>query len=169
MKPINPHDSMRGHFFWNLYDEIAKDKRIILICVDLGYGAADAIRQDFPEQFIQTPASEQAAMGIAVGLALQGKIPLVYSITPFLVWRPAETIRLYLNHENVNVKLVGSGRNDDYGDDGYSHDATDTEDLLNNWENIQQFWARDGEDIKNWMHEFLYNGKPSFISLKRKW
>lgn len=169
MKPDKPHDSMRGHFAWHLYDEMQANKDIVLICLGLGYGMFDAIRNDMPEQFFEVGASEQAGMGIAVGLALEGKIPLVYSITPFLLWRAAETIRLYLNHESIPVKLVGSGRDTDYEHDGFSHDATDANDLLRLWPNIETYWPTDKLDIALYMVAILNNKKPSFISLRRKW
>src|SRR5687768_10786753 len=108
---------------------------IFFITADLGYGLADDIRKDFPGRFINTGAAEQAAMGIAVGLAMSGKIPFVYSITPFLLWRAAETIRLYVNRESVPVKMVGCGRDSDYEHDGFSHYAGDDVSLLRGFRN----------------------------------
>ena len=40
-------------------------------------------------------------MGMATGLALENKIPVVYSITPFIIYRPFEFIRNYLDHEKI--------------------------------------------------------------------
>lgn len=169
VRSLQPHNSMRGHFAWYLYDFIKDDPNIVLICVDLGYGMMDAIRDDFPDQVIITPASEQSAMGVAVGLALSGKIPLIYSITPFILWRCSETIRLYVNAENIPVKIVGSGRDMDYAHDGFSHDATDASELLKIFSNIVEYWPISKESLERDMKEMIYNKKPSFISLKRNW
>jgi transketolase len=46
---------------------------------------------------------------------------VVYSITPFVLYRPFEWIRNYLDHEKIPVKLVGGGRDKDYGYLGFSH------------------------------------------------
>ncbi|MDO8657799.1 MAG: hypothetical protein Q7K55_03600, partial [Candidatus Levybacteria bacterium] len=108
------HDSMRGWFAYDLYNHMAKNENIWIITGDLGYKLFDYIRRDFPERFINTGAAEQAMIGIAIGLALDGKIPFVYSITTFLLYRPFETIRNYINYEKIPVKLIGSGRNKDY-------------------------------------------------------
>jgi transketolase C-terminal domain/subunit len=54
-------------------------------------------------------------MGTAVGMAMEGKIPIVYSITPFAIYRPFELIRNYLSHEQIPVKIVGGGRDKQYG------------------------------------------------------
>jgi|SRR3990167_2046593 len=158
---------MRRTFARELLEKAKENKDIFLITADLGYGMWDEFRDALPNQFYNIGASEQAGMGIAVGLALRGKIPFVYSITPFLLWRPAETIRLYLNHEKIPVKLIGSGRDKDYKKDGISHDSTDVRELLAAWSNIVQFWPEDKEEIPNIVNELINNKKPSFLSLRR--
>jgi transketolase len=159
---------MRRQFADLLYEKMKTNKDIWLVTGDLGYKMWDNIREDFPDRFINAGTSEQAMMGVAVGLAMQGKIPFIYSITPFLLWRPAETIRLYLNHENCPIKLVGGGRDKDYKDDGFSHDARDITWLLNCWPNIKQFWPREDKCVTSeWLDEIINNNFPSFISLRR--
>jgi transketolase len=106
-------------------------------------------------------------VGIAVGLALKGKIPFVHSMTPFVLYRPFEWIRNYIDHESIPVKLVGSGRDRDYKDDSFTHECEDAKYLLDGWKNIVQFWPQEKEDVEAMVHEMVTNGKPSFISLKR--
>jgi len=96
-----------------------------------------------------------------------GKTPFFYSITPFLIYRCFETIRTYINHERINVKLVGSGRNDDYKHDGFSHDATDVESFLDQFGNINQYHPDTKEGIPGVLEEMLKSPNPGFISLRR--
>jgi len=168
MKPTKPHESQRGYFAWYLYDLMVQNKDIVLITCDLGFKQFDAIRDDFPDRFFNVGASEQAGMDIAVGLALSNKIPFIYSITPFLLWRTAESIRIYLNHESIPVKMVGAGRDHDYEKDGFTHDAKDALDLLAMFKNIVSFWPQEKEGIKFSLEEMVGNSKPCFLSLKRK-
>src|SRR3990167_5924344 len=111
---MKKHDSMRGWFAYELYHKMLENDKIWLIVGDLGYGMFDKIREDFPDRFINTGAAETSMMNIACGLALEGKIPFVYSITTFLLFRPFEVLRTYVNHEKIPIKLVGSGRDKDY-------------------------------------------------------
>lgn len=153
---------MRRQFAKDLYELMKKDKNIILITADLGYGMLDRIRNELPEQFYNVGAAEQAMVGIAVGMALSGKIPICYSITPFLIFRPMEIIRLYLNHESIPVILVSSGRGKDYSNDGISHDATDHE-IMKQFKNINFLVPEDKFDLT----EIIYSGKPTYLNLRR--
>lgn len=162
------HDSQRGHFAFELYKHMAKNDKIYLISCDLGYGMFDAHREDFPDRFIQAGASEQAAMGIAVGLALQGKTPFIYSITTFLIYRPFEWIRNYLNEEGVAVRLIGSGRDKDYEIDGFSHDCSDIANcMLLLFRQINAWYPQDKAEIIGITETMIKSNRPSFISLRR--
>ena len=100
---------MRKDFSELLHVEMAKNKDIVLLTGDLGYGLWDRIRIDYPDQFYNVGSSEQLMLGAATGLAMEKKIPVVYSITPFLLYRPFEIIRNYLDHDKIPVKLLRSG------------------------------------------------------------
>ena len=152
---------MRKQFFKQLFELMAADDRVFFITGDLGYGLADEIKQEFPSRFINTGAAEQTMMGVAVGLALSGKVPVVYSITPFLLFRPFETIRNYISHESIPVIMVGSGRDDDYKHDGFSHWAGDDE-ILKQLPNIV-FIKEDSFNLQ----EIVNSGKPTYLNLKR--
>lgn len=167
LKITDRHNSTRGWFAWELHYHMASNDRIWVITGDLGYGMFDRIRDDFPKRFVNVGAAEQVMMGIGVGLALEGKIPIVYSITPFLLYRPFETIRNYINYEKIPVKMVGSGRNKDYLHDGFSHWAEEDKDVMKIFSNILSFWPKTKEEIPNLLPEILFNNQPVYLNLKR--
>ena len=167
MKPTKPHESQRGYFSWYLYDAMTVNPDIFVLTGDLGYKMLDFIRDDFKDRFINCGASEQTMLDMAVGLALSGKIPFVYSITPFLLSRGHETIRLYIDHEKIPVIICGSGRDDDYAIDGYSHDATDASLILESFPNIIEYWPSSKEGMPRIINEVIEKKVPAFISLAR--
>ena len=109
LSSLERHDSMRGWFAYEMYNQMVQNPDIYVVTEDLGYAMFDRIKRDFPERFINVGAAEQTMMGVAVGLAMEGKIPVVYSITPFLLYRPFETIRNYIQNEEIPVIMVGGG------------------------------------------------------------
>jgi transketolase len=153
---------MRRKFAVDLFELMTKDENIVFITADMGYGAFDKIRDELPGQFYNVGAAEMAAVTIAVGMALSGKIPVVYSITPFLIFRPMEAIRNYLDHESIPVILVGAGRDKDYLHLGFSHYATGHE-ILKCFKNINFIVPEGDFDLK----EIIYSGKPTYLNLKR--
>jgi transketolase len=161
------HDSMRGWFAYELYKQMVKDERIWLIVGDLGYKAFDYIRRDFPERFINCGAAEQAMTGIAVGIALNGKIPIVYSITTFLLYRPFETVRNYINYEKIPVKLIGGGRDKDYLHDGISHWAEEDRKVMKIFGNIKTLWPENKEEIPQIVDKMINDQNPWYLNLKR--
>ena len=156
---------MRKQFAEFLHKEMSHNPDIILLTGDLGYGLWDRIKIDYPDRFYNVMSSEQLMIGAAVGLAMEGFIPLVYSITPFVIYRPFELLRNYLDHEKIPVKLVGGGRDKDYGYLGFSHWAEEDIDVLSTLKNIQLYKPKTPtEEI---YREILYNEQPSYLNLKR--
>lgn len=161
----NWHQSYRGYFAGALFNAMVDDEAVWCLTGDLGYKMFDKIKEDFPKRFINCGASEQAMLGIAVGLALEGKKPFVYTITSFFL-RCAETISLYLDHENVPVRLVGAGRGSDYKDDGISHDATEAQKFIN-LAGLMEFYPNEKEAVPDMVKKMVEIDSPSFISLRR--
>jgi transketolase len=165
---MNRHDSQRGYFAYALYQAMKENKDIWLVVGDLGYKVFDAHFRDFPDRCINTGAAEQAMMGIGIGLALEDKIPFVYSITPFLLYRAFEMIRNYIDHEKIPVKLIGSGRDRDYLHDGFSHWAEEDKIILKKiFTNIQGGWPQEKEDIPGIVKQMIRNKKPYYINLRK--
>lgn len=158
---------MRRLFADLMHQQMAKNKDIIIISGDLGYKVWDNVRKDYPDRFINVGACEQAMMGIAVGLALERKIPIVYSITTFLLYRPFETIRNYINYEKTPVKLVGSGRDKDYSHDGFSHWAQEDREVMKIFSNIKSKWPKDNKELTDFMDDFINDPSPWYVNLKR--
>lgn len=165
--PLPRHPSQRGEFAAELYEWMSKDPDIWLVVGDLGYKVFDMHFRDYPERTINCGAAEQAMMGISVGLALEGKKPFVYSITPFLLYRPFETIRTYINHEHIAVRLVGSGRNQDYAHDGFSHYAGDDKTILKAFSNIKKMWPESIEEVRKNVEFMATHNVPSYVNLTR--
>jgi transketolase len=158
---------MRGQFGYELYKHMASNKDIFLLTGDLGYKLFDLHLEDFKERAINCGASEQSMLDIACGLAIEGKIPVVYSITPFLLYRGFETIRTYINHEKLPVILIGSGRDKNYAHDGFSHDASDDKKFMPLFENIVSAWPETIEDMRLQLKASIDIPAPTYINLVR--
>ncbi len=164
---MKKHNSMRGWFVYELFRRMKTNKKIYIITGDLGYKIWDNHRIAYPKRVINVGAAEQAMMGIGVGLALEGKIPIVYSISSFVLYRPFETIRNYVDYECIPVKLVGSGRDKDYLDHGFCHWAKEDRQVLKIFKNIQAKWPKTLEEIPSLVDNMIKSDKPWYVNLRR--
>jgi transketolase len=109
----------------NIIDKILpyarKDKRIVLLVCDMGFGVTDNFKKELPDRIFNMGIMEQGTVGIAAGIALTGLIPIVYSIVNFLTFRALEQIKNDVILQNLNVKFIATGVNNYFGFLGPSH------------------------------------------------
>jgi len=139
-----------------------------MITADLGYGILDRVRETHPAATYNVGAAEQLMLGVAIGIAQEGLIPVCYSMSSFVLYRPFEFIRNYLNHEGTNVKLVGSGRDQDYEHDGISHWAHDDEAVLASVPRVKIYKPANIDELVEQFPEFINTVGPAYLNLKRK-
>jgi transketolase len=158
---------MRKTFAKELYKIMKRNKKIYFLVGDLGAGIFDEIKKNFSHRFINCGAAEQSMVGIAVGLSLNGFIPIVYSITPFLIFRPYEFLRVLVSYDKTNVKLIGSGRNEDYSDHNFTHMSKEDKMIMHSLKNIRSFYPKTKEEIPNLLKTIIKYKGPCYINLKR--
>jgi len=101
-----------------------KNKDVVVLCADISDSTRSGMFRDaFPERFIETGIAEQNMTGLAVGLALTGKIPFVSTYAVFCPGVNWSQIRVLVGQNNANVKLTGAHAGVSVGPDGMSHQA----------------------------------------------
>ena len=127
------------------------------------YRVFDDFREKYPERFINMGICEQSIISVASGMALEGLQPWVYTITPFLIERPFEQIKLDIDHQNVNVNLVGYS---DYPTLGPTHTELDAKKTMELFNNIESFYPSDGNEAEKMLIQAYETKGPTFTSLK---
>jgi transketolase len=155
---------MRSQFGKTITELAEKDEKIYLLTGDIGYMIFDEFRQKFPNRFFNMGVREQSIISIASGMALEGLKPYIYTITPFLIERPFEQIKLDINQQNVNVKLVGYA---DYPKLGSTHEEIDAKWLMSKFENIISYFPNNLQETRLALLESYKHERPTFISLKK--
>lgn len=128
---------MRNIFANKLVKHASLKKDVYLLTADLGYNCFENFKEKFPKRFINVGIAENNMMGVATGLAMQGKEVFVYSIIPFLLYRSFEHIKNYISTYNLNIKLIGAGGGFSYGAQGISHNPIEDVGILNLLPNVK--------------------------------
>ena len=150
--------------FGKIITELADmDEKIYVVVGDIGYRVFDEFRQKHPDRFINIGICEQSMIGVSAGMALEGLNPWVYTITPFLIERPFEQIKLDIDQQNVNVKLVGYS---DYPTLGPTHTELNGKKLIQLFKNITSYFPKNGDETQKVTYQAYEKKGPAFISLK---
>jgi transketolase len=116
---------MRDAFLDKLTQLAEKDKDVVLLTADLGFGVFEEFESRFPGQYFNVGVAEQNMTGLAAGLALEGKKVITYSIGNFPTLRCLEQIRNDACYHDLNITIVASGGGFSYGSLGMSHHTTE--------------------------------------------
>ncbi len=109
----------------------ARDKLVVAVDADLASSTRTLwLRETAPERFFYSGISEMNAVGLATGLALEGKKAFVSSFAMFLTGRAFEIIRQSVCYGNVPVKIVGSHAGIFTGKDGPTAQAAEDISLM---------------------------------------
>src|SRR5450759_1310357 len=126
--------------FSNIIEKIATaDDHVIFLTGDVGFMALENVRDAIGKRFINMGVAEQNMISVAAALATEGLVPVCYSIAPFIVFRPAEQIRLDVCLHNLNVKIVGNGGGYGYGIMGATHHALEDVGMLSSFSGMSCF------------------------------
>ena len=150
-----------------VYDLAKEDERVFFIGSDLGVGTLDKFKEDLPERFFMEGVSEANIIGMAAGLAMEGKIPYVNTIATFLTRRCFEQIVLDLCLHDVNVRLIGNGGGMVYAPLGPTHLATDDIAILRAVPNMTIVAPADADEMNRLMPLTLNHQGPIYIRLAK--
>jgi transketolase len=114
-------------------------------------------------QFIDTGITEQTMIGVAAGLALRGRIPIVHALATFLTMRAFEFIRTDVGIPALPVKIVGSFAGFLSEANGPTHQAIEDIALMRGIPNINVFSPSDESDMIRGLPKVLASCEPFYI------
>lgn len=154
---------MRKAFGKTIVEIGKKDPNLFLLTGDV-VQEMDEFKKLYPERFYNMGLCEQSMISMAAGMCLEGARPVVYSITPFLLERPFEQIKIDIDEQCLPVILIGYA---DYPTHGPTHRPLNAEGMSKLFKNIVSFFPRNGEETERSMIEAYLLKKPALICLKK--
>jgi transketolase len=154
---------MRRAFGKTIVKLAEKDKNIVLLTGDVEQ-EMNEYKERFPNRYFNLGLTEQSMISISAGMAMEGLRPIVYSITPFLIERPFEQIKIDIDEQKLPVMLIG---NSDYPTHGATHRPLNAEGLVSLFKNIYGYFPRSQEETEKAMLDAYLMGEPAIICLKK--
>lgn len=145
-----------------------KDKNVVLLTGDVGYGVVENFQNLFPQRFFNMGIAEQNMMAAAAGLAMEGKKVFVYSIGNFSSLRCLEQIRDDICYMGLDVNIISVGPGLEYSTLGFSHQATCDISCINALPRMRVYCPSSEEETRLVMKRVIRGGGPSYIRLCKR-
>ncbi len=149
------------------YEEILinlaeKNSNIIIMTAE-NRAAIRNLPSKIKSQFVDVGISEQTMIGMAAGLALKGRIPVVHALSTFLTMRAFEFIRTDIGIGNLPVKIVGAVAGFLSEANGPTHQAIEDISLMRGIPPMHVFAPADEEDLLIALPGIINSPYPSYI------
>lgn len=159
---------MRGQFVRTTLDIMAQDNRVVLLLGDIGvYGFREAFEK-YPDRTFNIGILEQASVGLAAGLALEGMIPIFHSIAPFVVERTLEFLKNDFGYQGLGGNFVSVGASYDYASLGCTHHCPGDVQVLKTIPGTQIFVPGHPKEFDNYFRMNYNNGKLNYCRLSEQ-
>jgi len=99
-----------------------RNPRVVALVPDAKFSSKmEIFEKEFPDRFFDIGVCEQNLMGVAAGMAAEGKIPFVSAIACFASMRAFEMARTAVAYQKLNVKIVAMSAGFAYPQLGATH------------------------------------------------
>ena len=158
---------MRDAFVKALLSHAQRDKRVMLITGDLGFGVLTDYASELPSQYINAGVAEQNMTGLAAGLALEGRNVFTYSIANFPTLRCLEQIRNDVLYHEATVNIVAIGGGFSYGSLGMSHHATEDVGIMRTLPGLRVLAPCDEIETIALVDQLISDPAPTYLRLDK--
>ena len=154
---------MRKKFGETIVKIAKKDPKIVLLTGDVEQ-EMEEYKELFPDRFFNLGLCEQAITSMAAGLAIEGMRPVIYSITPFVLERPYEQVKIDIDEQALPVMLIGYS---DYPTHGPTHRPLNPEGLIALFKNTFGYFPRNEFEVEKAVLDAYLIKQPAIICLKK--
>ncbi|MCE5003517.1 hypothetical protein KJJ36_14185 [Staphylococcus pseudoxylosus] len=159
---------MRKEFMSTLDEFYSQDQSIYILDADCSRSTKSIILKDTdPHRFVNCGISEQNMMGVAAGLARNGKNVFVNGFAAMILQRGFDQIMQSISLPNIKLNIVGHYAGVSASKEGAPHHAILDIGLMSLLPNMNIYLPFDEEDMKNVITKVMKSKYPNYIRLSR--
>jgi transketolase len=165
-----PTKAIRQQFGETMLALAAEHPELIALTADLMYATGMAgFGKAYPERLINVGIAEQNMTGVAAGLALCGKLPVVCGYAAFTTLRAVEQAKVDCAYNDVKVVLVGQSAGVSYGVGGPTHQTYEDVAIMRAIPNMRVVVPSDAPQVDQALRACVEDGGsgPIYVRLGR--
>lgn len=163
----NATRSLRDQFGLSLKTLGNTISNLVVLDADLSSSTKTKLFQEaFPDRFFNVGIAEQNMMGIAIGLANSGKIPVVSGFSCFTIPRAWELIR-YAAYDQLPIKICTTHSGLSPAKDGGSHQNLEDIALISSIPNFFIYCPCDPHEVDQVLNKIMNIDNPCYMRLMR--
>jgi len=160
---------MRAVYGQTLAELMDEDPAVCCLEADLSKasGTNPPVLERHPERFFDAGVAEANMIGIAAGLASEGKIPFCATFSCFAGRRVYDQVYLAVAYANNNVKLVGTAPGVTAGPNGGTHMCFQDLAIMRVMPNLHVYSPADPYELRAVLRHMAAADQPTYMQLVR--
>lgn len=152
--------------FSNFVGEIAtSDKTVLVLLGDIGVANFDRFKETSPSNINNLGIMEQSMVGIGAGLAREGLYPVLHTITPFLIERAFEQIKVDFSYNKLQALFVSVGGSFDYSKLGATHHCINDINFLSSLDGFDLYLPNSKEEVEASLQEIFKKRSLAYLRI----
>jgi len=160
--------NMRQQMVKTLEELMAYDERLVVVLAEISHSLFNKNNTAFAKRILNLGIMEQTMVSVAAGIAMEGFIPVIHSITPFLVERPFEQIKDDFCYQQLGGNFISTGASHDYSTEGMTHHGSGDVQILRSLPGMQIVVPGTPGEFDALFRESYANGSPTYYRLAIK-
>jgi hypothetical protein len=151
--------------FSNILKNLLSNNNYALLLGDISVGLFIKEDETLPKNIFNVGILEQSMISFAAGLSKGGIIPFVHTISPFIVERAYEQIKLEIDYNQNKVIMVSANGPYDYNKLGPTHHCAADVPLMDLLQSINIYLPGRPEDVESCINSAIKSKNSSYIRL----
>ncbi|MAH44601.1 hypothetical protein CMI37_02170 [Candidatus Pacearchaeota archaeon] len=156
---------MRKQFVSTVSQLIEEDEKLVLLLGDIGVFGFRKVFEKFSDRAFNIGILEQSMVSLSSGLSIEGLIPVVHTIAPFMVERAYEQIKNDFCYQLQGGNFVSVGAPYDYAALGCTHHCPGDVTILNTLPNMQILVPGTANEFDILFRQAYNNSFPTYYRL----
>lgn len=160
--------NMRQQLVKTVESILAQDDRLVLLLGDIGIFGFRKAFESFVDRVYNIGILEQSTISLAAGLSMEGFIPVVHTIAPFIVERSLEQLKIDFCYQLLGGNFISVGSSYDYAALGCTHHCPGDVGILKNLPGMEIVLPGTAGEFDILFRQAYANNNPTYFRLSER-